>query len=82
MYNTHFNEASVLYMFLTLDIRGMKDIRMISRSIHAPNHEMEDIDSNTPPTKLISFSSLSVSFIDVKSFLCFLFGWLFGDCIK
>ena len=77
MYNRHFNEASVLYMFLTLDIRGMKDIRLISRSIHAPNHEMEHTDTNTPPTKLISFSSLSVCFIDVNGFLFFfcLFIW-------
>jgi len=44
----YFNEASVLYMFLTLDIRGMNDIRLISKPIHAPNHELEDTNSNTP----------------------------------
>jgi hypothetical protein len=27
----YFNEASVLYIFLTLDVRGIKDIRLISR---------------------------------------------------
>jgi hypothetical protein len=32
----YFNEASVLYMFLTLDIRGINDIRLISRRIHIP----------------------------------------------
>jgi len=48
----YFNEASVLYMFLTLDIRGMNDIRLISRPIHAPNHEFEDTDTNTPPTRV------------------------------
>ena len=50
----YFNEASVLYMFLTLDIKGMNDIRLISRPIHAHNHELEDTDNNTSPTKVIS----------------------------
>ena len=40
-------------MFLTSDIRGMNDIRLISRPIHAPNHELEDTDTNTPSTKVI-----------------------------
>ena len=43
----YFNEASVLYMFLTLDIRGTNDIRLISRPIHAPSHELEDTDYYT-----------------------------------
>jgi len=46
-----FNEAYVLYMILTLDIKGMNDIRLISRPIHAPNHELEDTDTNTLPTR-------------------------------
>ena len=50
----YFNEASVLYLFLTFDIKGMKDIRLISRPIHAPNHELEATDTNTPPTKVTS----------------------------
>jgi hypothetical protein len=50
----YFNEASVLYIFLTLDIRGIKDIRLISRPIHAPSHELEDTDTNTSLTKVIS----------------------------
>jgi hypothetical protein len=48
------NEASMWYMFLTLDIIGMNDIRLISRLIHAPSHELEDTDTNTPPTEVIS----------------------------
>ena len=48
----YFSEASVLYMFLTLDIKGMNDIRLISSPIHAPNHELDDTDTNTPPTKV------------------------------
>jgi len=40
-------------MFFSLGI-GMSDIRLISRPIHAPNHELEDTDTNTPPTKVIS----------------------------
>ena len=35
-------------MFLTLDIRVMKDIRLISRPIHAPSH------TNTTLTKVAS----------------------------
>jgi len=50
----YFNEASVLYKFLTLDIKGINDNRLISRPVHAPNHELEDTDTNTPPTKVIS----------------------------
>jgi hypothetical protein len=50
----YFIEASVLYVFLTLDMRGTNDIRLISKPIHAPSHELEDTDTNTPPTKLIS----------------------------
>jgi hypothetical protein len=33
-----FNETSELCIFLTLDIRGINDIRLISRPIHAPSH--------------------------------------------
>ena len=29
-------------------------IRLISRPIHAPNHELEDTDTNTPPAKVTS----------------------------
>jgi len=50
----YFNEVSVLYMFLTLDIRGINDIRLISRPIHSPSHELEDTDTNTPPTWVIN----------------------------
>jgi len=50
----YFNEASVLYIFLTWDIKGINDIRLISRLIHVPSHELEDTDTNTPPTKVIS----------------------------
>jgi len=39
-------------MFLTLDIRGINDIRLISRPIHAPSHELEDTGTNTLPTKV------------------------------
>ena len=44
----------MLYMFLTLDISGMDDIRLIFRPIHAPSHELEATDTNIPPTKVIS----------------------------
>ena len=50
----YFSDASVLYMFLTLDIKGINDIRLISNPIHAPSHELEDTDTNIPPTKVIN----------------------------
>jgi len=50
----YFNDASVLYMFLTLDIKGINDIRLISSPIHAPCHELEDTDTNILPTKVIN----------------------------
>jgi uncharacterized DUF497 family protein len=36
----YFNEASLLYIFFTLDIKGINDIRLISRPVHAPGHEL------------------------------------------
>jgi len=30
------------------------DIRLISRPIHAPSHELEDKDTNRPPTKVLN----------------------------
>jgi len=33
-----------------MDIRWINDIRLISRPSHAPSHELEDTDTNTPPT--------------------------------
>jgi len=44
----------VFYVFFTLDIRGMNDIRLISKPIHAPSYELEDTDTNTPLTKVVS----------------------------
>ena len=49
----YFNGASVLYVFLTLDIRGVTDIRLISKPINAPVHELENTDSNTPLINLL-----------------------------
>jgi hypothetical protein len=56
----YFNEASVLYIFLTLDIRGLSAIRLICRPIHAPSHELEDTDTNTPPTKVMTRKCMCV----------------------
>jgi hypothetical protein len=41
-------------MFLSLPIKGINDISLISNPIHAPSHELEDTDTNTPPTRVIS----------------------------
>ena len=37
-----------------LDIRRINYIRLISKPIHAPSHELEETDTNIPPTKVIS----------------------------
>jgi len=71
----YFSDASVLYMFLTLDIRGINDIRLISRPIHAPSHELEDTDTNTPPTKVVS-KRILVEFLGMqrREFMLYLWG--------
>ena len=61
----YFNDASVLYMFLTLDIRGINDIRLISRPIHAPSHELEDTNTNKPTIKAIS-KKIFVEFLGIR----------------
>jgi len=70
----YFTEASVLYKFLTLDIRGINDIRLISRPIHAPSHDLEDTHTNTPPTKVIN-KRILVEFLGTREeILCSIYG--------
>jgi hypothetical protein len=70
----YFNEASVLYMFLTFDIRGINDIRLISRPIHAPSHELEEIDTNTPPTNVLS-KRIFVELLGIREESVILYLW-------
>jgi hypothetical protein len=70
----YFNDASMLYMFLTLDIRGINDIRLISNPIHAPSHELENTDTNTPPTKVIS-KRIFVEFLGIREVCVILYLW-------
>jgi hypothetical protein len=70
----YFNETSVLYMFLMLDIKAMNVIRLISRSIHAPNHELENTDTNTPPTKVIS-KRIFVELLGIREESAVLYLW-------
>jgi hypothetical protein len=70
----HFNDASVLYIFLTLDIRGIKDIRLISKPIHAPSHELVDTHTNTRLTKAISKRSF-VEFLGIREESIILYLW-------
>ena len=53
----------MLYMFLTLDIRAINDIRLISKCIQAPSHELEDTETNTPDASdsLIADTTVSAS---------------------
>jgi hypothetical protein len=70
----YFNEASVLYMFLTLDIKGINDIRLISNTIHAPSHELEDTDTNAPPTRVIS-KRIFDGLLDIREESVILYIW-------
>jgi hypothetical protein len=45
----YFNNASVLHMFLMLDVSGINDIKFTSSPIYAPIHALDDTDTNTPP---------------------------------
>jgi hypothetical protein len=55
----YFKEASVLHIFLTLDITGINDIRLTSRPIHA----------HPPSYWLRLFSSQTFSRINTPTFL-------------
>jgi len=70
----YFNEASVLYMFLTLYIKRMNDIRLISSPIHAPNRELDDTDTNTPPNKVTS-RRIFVELLDIREESVILYLW-------
>lgn len=70
----YFSEASVLYMFLILDIIGINDIILISNPIHAPNHELEDTDTSTPPTKVVS-NRILVEFLGIREESLMLYLW-------
>jgi len=64
----------VLYMLLTLNIRGINGIRLISRPIHAPGHELEDTDTNIPPTKIIS-KRILVELLGIREESVILYLW-------
>ena len=61
-------------MFLTLDIRGMNDIRLISKPIHVPSYELENRDTNTAPTKVISKRAF-VELLDIREETVVLYLW-------
>jgi len=54
--------------FLTLDVRGVNDVRLISRPVHAPSHELEDIGTDTPLTKIVRRFWLSYWALEKESF--------------
>lgn len=45
----YFNEASVENKFFELVIKGIKESRLISKPIHAPNHELAEVEIKVPP---------------------------------
>ena len=52
----------------------MNEIRLISRPIHAPNHELEDTDTNTPSTKVVS-RRIFVELLVIKEDSVILYLW-------
>jgi hypothetical protein len=57
-----------VHIFLTLDIKRINDIRMISGLIYSPSHELDDTEINTPPNKvIIKKISLSYWALDSRS---------------
>ena len=49
----------------------MNDIRLIARPTRAPSHELEDTDTNTPHTKVIS-KRILVELLGVRDESCIL----------
>jgi hypothetical protein len=66
--------VKVIYIFLTWDIKGINDIRLISRPIHATSHELDDTDTNTPPTRVISKRVL-VELLDIREESVIIYLW-------
>lgn len=46
------SDASEDKGFLVLSIRGINDNKLISKPIHAPNHELDEIEIIVPPIKV------------------------------
>jgi hypothetical protein len=54
----YFNEASVEKRFFVFVIKGIKDNRLISNPIHAPNHEFAEVEINVPLINVIKNKNL------------------------
>jgi hypothetical protein len=61
-------------VFLTLDIRGINDIRLISSPVHAPSHELDDTDANLPLTRVTSNRTL-VELLGIREESVLLYLW-------
>jgi hypothetical protein len=54
----YFSEASVEKRFFVFVIKGIKDNKLISSPIHAPNHEFADVEINVPLINVIKNKNL------------------------
>lgn len=54
----YFNEASVEKRFFVLVINGIKDSKLISNPIHAPNQEFADVEIKVPLISVIKNKNL------------------------
>ena len=68
----YFNVASILYIFVTLDMRGINDSRLISRPIHAPSHELEDTNTKTSLIKVVD-KRILVELLGIREESCLLY---------
>lgn len=61
----YFNEASEDIKFLLSDIRGIKDNKLISKPIQAPNHEFDEIVISVPMIK-VARNNILDEFLKIK----------------
>lgn len=54
----YFSEASVERRLFVFVIKGIKDNKLISNPIHAPNHELAETEINVPLTKVMKNKNL------------------------
>jgi hypothetical protein len=55
-------------------MRGTNDIKLISKPIHAPSHELEDTDTNISPTKIVS-KRIFVELLGIREDSIILYLW-------
>jgi hypothetical protein len=60
-------------VFLTLDVRGKNDIKLIFRPLHAQSHKLEETHTNTPLTKVVG-KRILVELLGIREESVYLWG--------